>query len=158
MDKGRGKKVTAERSRVHLWHCLMRKYDSCWITLLMQSRQSVSVRFCLGFFLGGPSRRGKHGRWVLVYAAPRTSVTDGCCFARRTKGMWQMQSFCKQHVLHAFLLYLCWCSSRLFIEQRFSQQNVSINLYLHHCCGCGSCIPHKIALMVKLNFWPAIQL
>lgn len=46
----------------------------------------------------------------------------------------------------------------LLIEWRFSQQNVSVNLYLHHCCGCGSCIPHKIALMVKLNFQPAIRL
>lgn len=62
----------------------------------------------------------------------------------------------KQHVSQAFLL--CRRSPSLWTERRFSQQNVSVSLYLHRCCGRGSCIPHKIALMVKLNFWPAIRL
>lgn len=70
-----------------------------------------------------------------------------------------MQSFCKQHSL-------CVCSSAppvlmlplLLTERRFIQQSGSVNLDLHHCSGSGACIPCKTALIVKLNFWPAVQL
>lgn len=156
MDKGRGKKWP-QRDQEYLWHCLMRKY---WLLLYYSFNPEQTECLCSFFFglcfEGGPSRRWRHDRWVLVYAVPYPSVTDGRYSKRRTKGMWEMLPFCKQHVLHAFLLCLCRCSPSLLTEQHFSQQNVSINLYLH--CCCGSCIPHKIALMVKLNFWPAIQL
>lgn len=89
LDKGRGKKWP-QRDQEYLWHCLMRKY---WLLLnypVNTEQTECLCSFLFGFcFEGGPSRRWKHGRWVLVYAVPDSSVTDGCCSTKRTKGMWE---------------------------------------------------------------------
>lgn len=84
-------------------------------------------------------------------------VTDGSRSARGAEGC-DNPVLCKQHVPPAFLLCSCPRSPSSLKEPRFSQQDGSVNLYLHHRRGCGSCIPHKIALMGTLNFWPALWL
>lgn len=123
----------------------------------MQSRQSQSLLvLCVCVC---PSGRRTHGRWVWVCVVPNTSGIDGCFSKGRMKGMWPMQSFCKQHSL-------CVCFSAppvlmlpfLLTERCFTQQSGSVNLDLHHCSGSGARVPCKTALIVKLNFWPAVQL